>query len=317
VLPNATGPVVHIDHLTKRFGDFVAVDKISLDVERGEIFGFLGPNGAGKSTTIRILCGLLPPTSGSATVAGFDVATQPEEIKRNLGYMSQKFSLYDDLTVEENIDFFGGVYGVSPEKLSARRDYVLKMAVLEDQRTRMTRLLSGGWKQRLALGCAILHEPPILFLDEPTSGVDPIARRNFWELIYKLSEAGHTIFVTTHYMDEAEYCNRIALMYAGKIIALGSPAELKTSLGVGNLLNLESSDVLASMTALEGKKEILDIAVFGGGLHIKVDDAAAAIPEIWKTLEGAHIQVKALNSILPSMEDVFVSLIEKEERAAA
>jgi ABC-2 type transport system ATP-binding protein len=224
VPPNADGPVVHIDNLTKRFGDFVAVDKISLDVRRGEIFGFLGPNGAGKSTTIRILCGLLPPTSGSATVAGFDVATQPEEIKRNLGYMSQKFSLYDDLTVQENIDFFAGVYGVPPEKQAARRDYVLKMAMLEDQRTRMTRLLSGGWKQRLALGCAILHEPPILFLDEPTSGVDPIARRSFWELIYQLSAAGHTVFVTTHYMDEAEYCNRIALMYGGRIIALGSPA---------------------------------------------------------------------------------------------
>lgn len=315
--PNADGPVVHIDNLTKRFGDFVAVDKISLDVRRGEIFGFLGPNGAGKSTTIRILCGLLPPTSGSATVAGFDVATQPEEIKRNLGYMSQKFSLYDDLTVQENIDFFAGVYGVPPEKQAARRDYVLKMAMLEDQRTRMTRLLSGGWKQRLALGCAILHEPPILFLDEPTSGVDPIARRSFWELIYQLSAAGHTVFVTTHYMDEAEYCNRIALMYGGRIIALGSPAELKTSLGVGNLLNLESSDLLGSMTALEGKKEILDVAVFGGGLHVKVEDAAVAIPEIWKTLEQAHIQVKALDSILPSMEDVFVSLIEKEERAAA
>ncbi len=317
MLPDATGPVVHIENLTKRFGDFVAVDKVSLDVRKGEIFGFLGPNGAGKSTTIRILCGLLPPTSGSATVAGFDVATQPEEIKRNLGYMSQKFSLYDDLTVQENIDFFAGVYGVPPEKQAARRDYVLKMAMLEDQRTRMTRLLSGGWKQRLALGCAILHEPPILFLDEPTSGVDPIARRSFWELIYQLSAAGHTVFVTTHYMDEAEYCNRVALMYGGRIIALGSPAELKTSLGVGNLLNLESSDLLGSMTALEGKKEILDIAVFGGGLHVKVADAAAAIPEIWKTLEQAHIQVKALDSIRPSMEDVFVSLIEKEERAAA
>jgi len=317
VLPNTSGPAVHIESLTKRFGDFVAVDNVSLDVTRGEVFGFLGPNGAGKSTTIRILCGLLPPTSGSATVSGFDVATQPEDIKRNIGYMSQKFSLYDDLTVEENIDFFSGVYGVPPGKQQVRKDYVLKMAMLEDRRTTMTRLLSGGWKQRLALGCAILHEPPILFLDEPTSGVDPIARRNFWELIYQLSAAGHTIFVTTHYMDEAEYCNRIALMYGGRIIALGSPAELKTSLGVGHLLNLESSDLLGSMTALEGKNGILDIAVFGGGLHVKVEDAGAAIPEIWKTLESAHIQVTALDSILPSMEDVFVSLIEKEEKAAA
>jgi ABC-2 type transport system ATP-binding protein len=314
VLPNASA--VHIENLTKRFGDFVAVDSISVDIKRGEIFGFLGPNGAGKSTTIRILCGLLPPTSGNATVAGFDVSTQPEEIKRHIGYMSQKFSLYDDLTVEENIEFFGGVYGLSPEALPARRDYVLKMAVLEDKRGAMTRLLSGGWKQRLALGCAILHEPPILFLDEPTSGVDPIARRNFWELIHQLSSSGHTIFVTTHYMDEAEYCHRVALMYAGRIVALGSPAELKTSIGAGHLLNLESSDLLGSMKAIEGKKGILDIAVFGGGLHIKVENAAEAVPEIRAALEAAGIQVKALDSIVPSMEDVFVGVIEKEEKAA-
>jgi ABC-2 type transport system ATP-binding protein len=315
--PNASGTAVHIDKLVKRFGDFVAVDNVSLDVAPGEIFGFLGPNGAGKSTTIRILCGLLPPTSGRATVHGFDVATQPEEIKQNIGYMSQKFSLYDDLTVQENIEFFGGVYGVPPEKLKARRDYVLQMAGLEDKRNMMTRLLAGGWKQRLALGCAILHEPPILFLDEPTSGVDPIARRNFWHLIYQLSSAGHTIFVTTHYMDEAEYCHRVALMYGGRIIALGSPAELKTSLGSGHLLNLESTDLLGSMTALEGQNGIQDIAVFGGGLHIKVDDAGAAIPGIYRILQSKGITATALDSIVPSMEDVFVSLIEKEEEKAA
>ncbi len=315
--PKSSGPAVHIDKLVKRFGDFVAVDNVSLDVAPGEIFGFLGPNGAGKSTTIRILCGLLAPTSGSATVYGFDVATQPEDIKQNIGYMSQKFSLYDDLTVQENIEFFGGVYGVSGEKLKARRDYVLEMAGLEGKRDMMTRLLAGGWKQRLALGCAILHEPPILFLDEPTSGVDPIARRNFWHLIYQLSSAGHTIFVTTHYMDEAEYCHRVALMYGGRIIALGSPAELKMSLGTGHLLNLESSDVLGSMTALEGQNGILDIAVFGGGLHIKVADAGDAIPEIYTILKNKGITIIALDSIIPSMEDVFVSLIEKEEKAAA
>jgi ABC-2 type transport system ATP-binding protein len=283
VPPNNAGPAVHIDKLVKRFGDFVAVDNVSIDVAPGEIFGFLGPNGAGKSTTIRILCGLLAPTSGKATVGGYDVAMQPEEIKKRIGYMSQKFSLYDDLKVEENIEFFGGVYGVSPEKLPERRDYVLKMAGLEDKRAAMTRLLSGGWKQRLALGCAILHNPPILFLDEPTSGVDPIARRNFWHLIYELSATGHTVFVTTHYMDEAEYCHRVALMYGGRVIALGSPAELKTSLGTGHLLNLESSDLLQSMSVLEGMPGILDVAVFGGGLHVKV-------------------------------ENVFVSLIEREER---
>jgi len=226
-----TGPwAVEIEGLVKTFGDFTAVDHVSLAVARGEIFGFLGPNGAGKSTTIRILCGLLRPSGGRARVGGFDVSSQPELVRQNIGYMSQKFSLYDDLTAEENIDFFGGVYGVPPETLGQRKEYVLAMAGLRERRTTMTRLLPGGWKQRLALGCAILHQPPILFLDEPTSGVDPIARREFWDLIYQLSAAGHTIFLTTHYMDEAEYCHRLALMYRGRIIALGAPAALKAEL---------------------------------------------------------------------------------------
>jgi ABC-2 type transport system ATP-binding protein len=306
---------VHLEHLVKRFGTFVAVDNVSLDVHPGEIFGFLGPNGAGKSTTIRILCGLLAPTSGRATVGGFDVATQPEDIRRNIGYMSQKFSLYDDLTVDENIEFFGGVYGVSDEDLPARRDYVLEMAGLTERRGSMTRLLSGGWKQRLALGCAILHRPPILFLDEPTSGVDPIARRNFWELIYQLSSAGHTVFVTTHYMDEAEYCHRIALMYGGRVIALGSPAELKKSLGDDHLLNLETSDLLGSMSALEGCPGVQDVAVFGSGLHVKVVHAASAVPEVRKALAKASIGITELKPIPPTMEDVFVSLIEQEAKA--
>jgi ABC-2 type transport system ATP-binding protein len=307
---------VRLENLVKRFGDFVAVDNVSLEVAQGEVFGFLGPNGAGKSTTIRILCGLLAPTSGSATVGGFDVATQSEEIRQSIGYMSQKFSLYDDLTVDENIEFFGGVYGVTPEAMPARREYVLKMAGLEDKCATMTRLLSGGWKQRLALGCAILHEPPILFLDEPTSGVDPIARRSFWDLIYKLSESGHTIFVTTHYMDEAEYCHRIALMYRGKTIALGSPAELKASLGEGHLLSLESSDLLGSMTALQGRPGIADVAVFGGGLHVTVERDEAAMPEIRAALDAAGIRIDSLQPITPSMEDVFVNLIEQEDKAA-
>src|SRR5271154_565136 len=238
---------VEIRDLVKRFGDFVAVDHVNLEVQRGEIFGFLGPNGAGKSTTIRVLCGLLEPTSGSATVGGLDVDTESELIKQRIGYMSQKFSLYDDLTVEENIDFFSGIYGVPRARRAERKAYVLKMAGIEERRSTLTRLLSGGWKQRLALGCAILHEPPILFLDEPTSGVDPIARRTFWDLIYQLSEAGHTIFVSTHYMDEAEYCHRLALMYGGKVTALGTPGELKKSLGSHHLLLLEVSDLFSSM----------------------------------------------------------------------
>ncbi|MBY0502634.1 MAG: ABC transporter ATP-binding protein [Bryobacteraceae bacterium] len=222
---------VVIEHLYKRFGDFTAVNDVNLRVRKGEIFGFLGPNGAGKSTTIRILCGLLAPTSGQALVAGFDVAQDPERVREKIGYMSQRFSLYDDLTIDENIDFFSGIYGVAKAKRPSRKQYALEMAGLVGQEKTMTRTLSGGWKQRLALGCAILHEPPIVFLDEPTSGVDPIARRAFWDLIYRLSEAGQTVFVTTHYMDEAEYCHRVALLYHGKMIALGTPAELKSSLG--------------------------------------------------------------------------------------
>src|SRR5437588_2993123 len=226
---------VETDNLVKKFGDFVAVDHVSLQVGKGEIFGFLGPNGAGKSTTIRILCGLLTPTSGRASVGGLDVAREAETIRRNIGYMSQKFSLHDDLTVEENIQFFSGIYGVPRNLRAERRNYILKMAGIEEQRATMTRLLPGGWKQRLALGCAILHNPPILFLDEPTSGVDPIARRGFWDLIYQLSEAGRTVFVSTHYMEEAEYCHRVALMYRGRVIALGSPRELKDKLKVSSM----------------------------------------------------------------------------------
>jgi ABC-2 type transport system ATP-binding protein len=224
--------MVKVENLVKRFGDFVAVDNVTFNVKPGEIFGFLGPNGAGKSTTIRILCGLLAPTSGRAVVGEFEVGRQSEQIKRTIGYMSQKFSLYDDLTVEENIDFFAGIYGVPKDRRAERKEYVLKMAGLQEKRGELTAMLAGGWKQRLALGCAILHQPPILFLDEPTSGVDPIARRGFWDLIYELSDAGNTVMVTTHYMEEAEYCHRLALMYQGRLVALGTPSELKHSMGV-------------------------------------------------------------------------------------
>jgi ABC-2 type transport system ATP-binding protein len=240
---------VQITGLVKTFGSFIAVDHVSLEVSKGEIFGFLGPNGAGKSTTIRVLCGLLTPTSGSASVNGFDVATQPEEIRRTIGYMSQKFSLYDDLTVEENIDFFTGMYGVPRALRAGRKDYVLRMANITERRKALTRTLSGGWKQRLALGCAILHQPAVLFLDEPTSGVDPIARASFWELIREMAAAGHTIFVSTHYMDEAENCGRIALMYSGKVIALGAPADLRRNMGLPTM-----EDVFVAMIeAEEGK----------------------------------------------------------------
>jgi ABC-2 type transport system ATP-binding protein len=308
------GNAVEIETLVKRFGEFVAVDHETLAVKRGEIFGFLGPNGAGKSTTIRMLCGLLAPTEGRATVGGFDLATQPESIKKTIGYMSQKFSLYDDLTVEENIEFFSGIYGVPPGLRHERKEYVLKMAGITERATTMTRLLSGGWKQRLALGCAILHQPPILFLDEPTSGVDPIARRSFWDLIYELSEAGNTIFVSTHHMDEAEYCHRLALMYRGRIIALGTPAGLKETLKSQTLMQLETSDLFGSIRTLEGKDSLLDVAVFGSGLHVTVHEAVSGERLIRSALSQSGIEVRKLEVIQPTMEDVFVAMIEAEER---
>lgn len=301
-------------NLSKRFGKFVAVDDVSLEVQPGEIFGFLGPNGAGKSTTIRILCGLLAPTQGTATVAGFDVALEPERVKLSIGYMSQKFSLYDDLTVEENIDFFSGVYGVPEERREARKTYALELSSLAERRGTLTGLLPGGFKQRLALGCAILHEPPVLFLDEPTSGVDPIARRDFWDLIGQLSDRGITVFVTTHYMDEAEYCHRLALMYRGAVIALGTPSELKRDLAGFTLLQLEVNDISGAMNALENQKEIEDVAVFGSGLHVRVNGDLGHASSIRQRLESAGIEVRLLERIEPSMEDVFVGLIEAEER---
>jgi ABC-2 type transport system ATP-binding protein len=309
--------VVVMDNLVKKFGEFIAVDQVTLRIDKGEIFGFLGPNGAGKSTTIRMLCGLLHPTSGSASVSGYDIAAQPEEIRRRIGYMSQKFSLYDDLTVEQNIDFFSGIYGVPRAQRKARKEYVLQMAHLTDRRSSMTRTLPGGWKQRLALGCAILHDPPVLFLDEPTSGVDPIARGEFWDLIRQLSESGHTIFVSTHYMDEAEFCHRLALMYRGKIIALGAPEELKNNLSRHSLLRLDARDTLETMRTLEQLPEVLDVAVFGSKLHVSVEEPEGGIEAIQQALERACIPMRGIEQITPSLEDVFVALIEAEERKAS
>jgi ABC-2 type transport system ATP-binding protein len=306
---------VETHDLVKTFGTFVAVDHVNLQVPKGEILGFLGPNGAGKSTTIRMLCGLLTPTAGRGSVNGFDVAAQPEEIRRSIGYMSQKFSLYDDLTVEENIDFFTGIYGVPRGIRDDRKRYVLEMANLAERRRALTRTLSGGWKQRLALGCAILHDPPVLFLDEPTSGVDPIARGAFWGLIHDLSETGHTIFVSTHYMDEAEYCHRLALMYRGKVIALGTPAELKSGLTTHSLLQLDTGAPLDTMRALDGVPGVRDVAVFGGGLHVTVDGVEQTTARIREALRS--IEIRRLERIEPSMEDVFVAMIEAEERKVA
>lgn len=305
---------VEIQELVKAFGDFIAVDHVSLQVEKGEIFGFLGPNGAGKSTTIRMLCGLLTPTSGRALVRGIDVAAQPEEVRKNIGYMSQKFSLYDDLTVEQNIDFFAGMYGVPRHLRDDRKNYVLEMSGLTERRNSLTATLAGGWKQRLALGCAILHDPPILFLDEPTSGVDPIARGAFWDLIRELARTDHTIFVSTHYMDEAEYCHRLALMYRGRVIALGTPSDLRQALRTHTLFQLETSAPLETMRALEGLNGVRDVAVFGGGLHVTVDEPQSTVRTIRDRLAQKGIGVLRLERIVPSLEDVFVALIEAEEK---
>lgn len=304
--------VVAID-LVKKFGSFVAVDQVSFSVFPGEIFGFLGSNGAGKSTTIRMLCGLLRPTAGGGRVQGFDVYTESEEIKQSIGYMSQKFSLYDELTVEENIDFFSGVYGVSGSRREERSEFVLEEMGLGDRKTAQTGSLPGGWKQRLALGCAILHNPPILFLDEPTSGVDPLARRAFWDLIHHLSVDGHTVFVTTHYMDEAEYCHRLALMDEGKIIALDTPRALRRGLTGDQFMQLETTDTIRALQVLSGFEEIPGVAVFGGGLRLKVRDSSKAEAVARKCLEKEGIEIRSLEIAQPSMEDVFVSRIEERQ----
>ena len=233
---------VTVENLEKWFGDFQAVNKVTFQVKRGEIFGFLGPNGAGKSTTMRMLCGIIVPTAGKANIIGFDVFKEAEQIKAHIGYMSQKFSLYEDLTVEENIDFYSGIYQIPKEEKKARKDWVVKMSGLEEHRSSLTSILPGGWRQRLALGCALLHKPPVIFLDEPTSGVDPISRRNFWDLIYQLAGEGVTVFVTTHYMDEAEYCDRLAMIYRGELVAIGTPEELKVRYMNADILNLECPD---------------------------------------------------------------------------
>jgi len=302
------GIAVKVTNLRRVFGDFVAVDDIDLTVSRGEIFGFLGPNGAGKSTTIRMLCGLLMPSGGAGTVGGFDINKESESIKQIIGYMSQKFSLYDDLTVEENIDFFGGIYNVPKEKKTARKEWVLEMAGLAEERKTLARILATGFKQRLALGCAILHEPSIIFLDEPTSGVDPISRRNFWNLIGEMSAAGKTIFVTTHYMDEADYCDRLALIYRGKIIAEGTPTELRKKYMTRHVLEVEVDKVVEALDTLLHAG--IDSTIFGSTLHVTVEDVLPGKTRILKALQEYGFTVKNIEHIVPSLEDVFVTLIE-------
>ena len=305
---------VQVRGLTRRFGDFVAVDDLNLTVSAGEIFGFLGPNGAGKSTTIRMLCGLLSPSEGGGMVAGCDIVDQAEAIKQRIGYMSQKFSLYEDLTVSENINFYGGIYGLEGQRMAERRAWATRMAGLKGRDNQPTRLLAGGWKQRLALACAILHRPPIVFLDEPTSGVDPMSRRRFWNLIYDMAGRGRTVFVTTHYMEEAEYCDRVAMIYQGRMIALGSPRELKNRLVDATILDLRCPQPQDFMDALSAVEGVRDVALFGAGLHLKVDDADMVERRIRRLSGDLGLSEVTLAKIVPTMEDVFVALIEKEDR---
>lgn len=305
---------VVVNDLVKRFGAFTAVDRVSFSVRRGEIFGFLGPNGAGKSTTIRMLCGLLRPTAGNGSVAGYDIWTESEQIKSNIGYMSQKFSLYEDLTVEENIDFYSGIYRLAAGRKAARKEWVIRMAGLEEHRRSKTATLSGGWKQRLALGCAILHEPPILFLDEPTSGVDPNSRRRFWELIYDMAGAGVTVFVTTHYMDEAEYCDRVGLIYRGELIAHGSPMVLKTEHMPEDVLEIWCDRPQEAMALVERQPGVKEAALFGRAMHAVVHDREISTNAITQALNGAGFLLERLEPVTPSLEDVFVSLIEARDR---
>jgi len=302
---------IEVKNLTRRFGDFVAVNDVSFDVRAGEIFGFLGSNGAGKSTTIRMLCGLLQPTSGTATVGGIDVIRDPEGVKRRIGYMSQRFSLYEALTVDQNIAFFGGVYGLDAAKLAERRTFVIEMAGLAGRETTLARDLAGGWRQRLALGCAILHEPRIVFLDEPTGGVDPVSRRQFWRLIEDLSRRGVTILVTTHYLDEAEHCHRIAIITAGKMAALGTSHDLKQIFADRPIVEIHSSRPVDVMRALEEMKEVEKTTIFGTAVHAVFRPGQADITVLRDRLARLGLDVSAIDLVTPSLEDVFLDVVEK------
>jgi len=298
---------VEVNGLTKRFGDFTAVDGVTFNIQRGEIFGFLGPNGAGKTTTIRMLLGLLRPTAGQASVLGYDIARQSEEIRRNIGYMSQRFSLYNDLTVGENLDFYGRTYGVRGAQLRERKRFVVEMAGLEGRERELTRNLSGGWKQRLALGAAILHQPEMLFLDEPTAGVDPISRRAFWDLLYDLAEGGTTILVTTHYMDEAEHCQDLAFIHNGSIIAEGSPAEIKLDKMRGQVLEIDCAQPDVAMVKLSQMGLFDEVALYGALIHVVAEGVMEHESRIRQALTEAGVQVRAIDVIAPSLEDVFIS----------
>ncbi|MCJ7618761.1 MAG: ABC transporter ATP-binding protein [Anaerolineae bacterium] len=302
------------EELTKKFGEFTAVDHVSFQIKTGEIFGFLGPNGSGKTTTIRILLGLLRPTEGRGTILGYDIVKQAEEIRKRIGYMSQRFSLYNDLTVAENLNFYGGTYGVTGDRLRQRKEYILEMANLRGREREMTKNLSGGWKQRLALGTAIIHEPEMLFLDEPTAGVDPISRRAFWDLLYELSEGGTTIFVTTHYMDEAEHCQSLAFIHLGRIVARGTPQEIKEKIMKGQVMEIDCLNPDLALSTLRDSSLFDEVALYGALIHVVGEDLESHRPAMERLLQERGIEIRSMDIIAPSLEDVFISSIKEEDR---
>jgi drug efflux transport system ATP-binding protein len=301
---------IEVKNLTRDFGDFRAVDDLSFQVRRGEIFGFLGPNGAGKSTTIHMLTGLLQPTSGSGQVAGLDLAREAKGIKRQIGYMSQRFSLYEDLTVEENLRFFGGIYGLSPARSRERAQELLDRMDLRERRRDLTRHLAKGLRQRLALASAIIHEPAILFLDEPTSGVDPVSRRKFWDLIYDMADTGVTTLVTSHYLDEDEFCDKLALMYQGRLIALGTPQELKGAIG-GEILAIYPDRLDEAFEVVRSLPAVTTVSIFGNSLHVAASDPEQAQVVVQEALQARHISVRRLVAVAPSLEDAFIAMITR------
>jgi len=303
---------VEVVELTKKFGDFTAVDRVTFSIERGEIFGFLGPNGAGKTTTIRMLLGLLAPTSGQATVLGYDIVRQAEEIRQRIGYMSQRFSLYQDLTAGENLDFYGRTYGLRGRRLQERKRFVIETTGLQGQERELAGNLSGGWKQRLALGTAILHEPQMLFLDEPTAGVDPVSRREFWNLLYDLAERGTTIFVTTHYMDEAEHCQELAFIHRGRIIAQGSPEAVKLGNMRGQVLEINCSSPELGLAILRQMGLFEEVALYGALIHVVAEGVEEHKPRIAHELAQGGVRVHTMDIITPSLEDVFISNVRND-----
>jgi ABC-2 type transport system ATP-binding protein len=305
---------IRVERLTRRFGDFVAVNDLTFDVRAGEIFGFLGSNGAGKSTTIRMLCGLLRPSAGTAYVDGIDVGRDPEGVKRRIGYMSQRFSLYEKLTVEQNIEFFGGIYGLRGDRLETRRGFVLDMAGLRGREKTLTGALSGGWRQRLALGCAILHEPKIVFLDEPTGGVDPLSRRQFWVLIDRLAQNGVTVLVTTHYLDEAEHCQRIAIIQAGRLAALGTVSELKQVFAGRPILEIRTPQPVQAMRELDTLPEVEKTSIFGTAVHAVLRSTDADPAALQAHLRHIGLSDASIALVQPSLEDVFLDLAERSAR---